>query len=175
MPGRIDVGNNRALQAAILSIRAAPAEVRKRVRQTSRASLEPDFKKRVTERASESNVPRLSIAVVARSAGITMSDQNVRMKAGSSTRRLKGGLSPAIYSPAVEFGSSRNTTTKYSRRSRKGKTHTVTRNATRQMPYRRQRGWAFYPTVEQMTPRYASLWVQTAIRTTADALEGRRK
>lgn len=171
MPGRIDVRTSRELQAAILAIRAAPAEVRKRVRQVSKARLEPDFMKRVSERASESNVPRLSSAVIARSARISMSDQNVRMRAGSSTRALSGGLVPANYAKAVEFGSNRSTTSKYKRRSPKGTTHTVTRNTTNQMPRRRQRGWAFYPTVQQMTPRYAALWVQTAIRTTAEALE----
>lgn len=175
MPGRIDVRTSRELQAAILAIRAAPAEVRKRVRQVSKSRLEPDFQRRVTERASESNVPRLSSAVLARSARIQMSDQNVRMRAGTSTRALSGGLVPANYSKAIEFGSNRNTTTKYRRRSVKGKTHTVTRNTTNQMPRRRQRGWAFYPTANEMTPRYAALWVQTAIRTTAEALEGRRR
>lgn len=174
MPGVIDVEGSRVLQAAILSLRTAPTDVRKQVRQVSKAKLEPEFTKQMAERAAESNQPRLSSAVLVRGARIQVSDQNVRMRTAASTRALKGGLMPNALGRGVEFGSHDARKTTYNRRSRKGRMHSVTRNTTAQWPRRRQRGWAFYPTVNNLVPRFAALWAQTAIRTVHEAFEGRR-
>ncbi|GAA2172415.1 hypothetical protein GCM10009846_10260 [Agrococcus versicolor] len=162
------------LQAAILSLRSAPTEVRKQVRQTIRAKLAPEFTKQMAERAADSNQARLSSAVLVRGARIAASDQNIRMSTAGSVRALSGGLVPNALGKGVEFGAHAARETTYRRRSVKGKTHSVTRNTTAQMPKRRQRGWAFFPTVNDLTPRFAALWSQTAIRTVYEAFEGRR-
>ncbi|WP_144719241.1 hypothetical protein [Agrococcus jejuensis] len=174
MPGRIDVEGSRLLQAAILSLRVAPTEVRKQVRQVSKRALEPEFTKQIAERAAMSNQPRLSSAVLVRGARIQVSDQNVRMRTAASTRALKGGLVPNAYGKAIEFGANAGKVSTYTRRSPKGKPHQVKRHTTRQWPRVRRQGWAFYPTVENLLPRFAALWTQTAIRTVHEALEGRR-
>lgn len=162
------------LQAAILSLRTADTDTRRQVRQITKGKLEPEFTKQMAERAADSNQPRLSSAVLVRGARIQVSDQNVRMRTAASTRALKGGLVPDVLGKGVEFGSHDARMTTYNRRSRKGRVHPVTRNTTAQWPKRRQRGWAFYPTVNNLTPRFGALWAQTAIRTVYEAFEGRR-
>lgn len=161
------------LQAAILSLRVAPTEVKRRVREVTRAQLGPEFTRQVAQRASESNQPKHSAAVLTRGSALQVSNQNVTMRAAASTRRLRGGLVPDVLGKGVEFGAVPRTTT-YKRRSRKGRTHEVTRNTTAQWPRRRARGWAFFPTVNKVTPRFTALWAQTAIRTVHEAFEGRR-
>ena len=174
MPGRIDVLSNRRLQGTLLALRTVDKDVRRYVRQVTQKALQPEFAHQMAERTAMSNQPRLQNAVLVRTARIQVSDQNVKMKAADSSRRLRGGLLPSVHGKAVEFGSNRNKDTRYTRRSPKGKTHTVTRNAQNQLPTRRQKGWAFYPTVNDLAPRFTALWVQTAIRTVYEALEGKR-
>ncbi|WP_404311298.1 hypothetical protein LG314_07925 [Agrococcus terreus] len=170
----MDVLSNRRLQATLLALRTVDKDVRARVRQTTRQALAPDFTRQMAERTASSNQPRLQGAVLVRTARIVTSDQNIRMKSAASTRRLSGGLQPSVHGKAIEFGSNRNKDTRYSRRSPKGKRHTVTRNAQNQLPTRRQKGWAFYPAVNDLSPRFLALWVQTAIRTVHEAWEGKR-
>lgn len=179
MVGRIDVENSRELQATLLALRAAPREVQANVRRYTRDLLLPEFRRGMAERATASRVQQ---RVLVDSASIRMSNQNVRMRAGTSRRRLSGGLVPASRASAFEFGSARTDTTTYERKAslrrpkRKGggQLHKVTRNTHRQMPRFRRKGWAFYPTVEALFPRFASLWVQTSIRTVLDAIDARR-
>lgn len=174
MPGRIDVLNNRRLQATLLALRTVDKDTRKYVRQTTQRALQPEFSKQMAERGSKSNQLALTNSVLVRTARIQVSDQNVKMKTADSTRKLSGGLSPIEHGRAIEFGSTSRQKTRYNRVSPKGKRHVVTRNAQKQLPARRQRGWAFYPTTNDLTPRFAALWVQTAIRTVHEAWEAKR-
>jgi hypothetical protein len=174
MPGRIDVERSRVLQAAILSLRTATTDTRRHVRQVMKSKLQPEFTKQIAERAVMSNQPRLSSAVLVRGAQIQISDQNVRMRTAASSRALSGGLVPNALGKAVEFGANPGKQSTYTRRSVKGRPHKVTRHASRQMPRTRRGGWAFYPTVENLLPRFAALWAQTAIRAVHEAFEGRR-
>lgn len=169
MPGRIDVEQSRAMQATLLALRAAPREVRANVRRYTKSLVEPEYQRQVRERAIAN---RAQARVIGGGARIQISDQNVRMRTAASTRPLSGGLVPNKSGAALEFGSNQRTRTRYWRTTA-GTRHLVTRNTTAQLPKFRKRGWAFWPTVVDLTPRIAALWAQTAIRTVHDALEGR--
>ena len=61
----------------------------------------------------------------------------------------------------------------YTRRSRKGKSHRVTRVMGTQFKPFTSRGHVFFPAAERTASRIASLWAQTTVRTIAEALEGK--
>lgn len=175
MPGRIDVLNSRELQATVLALRAAPKEVQANVRRYTRELLLPEFRKGMAERALPHRTQQRMLVDTAR---ISVSNQNVRMSSATGRRKLRGGLVPSVHGSAFEFGANPRTRT-YERTAPtkgrgKGKRHQVTRNTTAQLPRFRAKGYAFYPTVEALVPRFAALWVQTSIRTVLDAFPGGR-
>lgn len=182
MVGRIDIDGDRVLQATVLSIRAAPREIRKEIRQHTRRVAQAEFTKQVAERAVMAKQPRAVHAVIARTARVTVSDQNVKMSAATQSRPLKGGLVPLRYGTAFEFGSNKREKVEYQRRASKrsgakksrrgaGMVHTVRRNTHAQLPAFHSKGWAFYPTVTDMIPRIVRLWSQTAVRTLMESIE----
>lgn len=171
MVGRIDIDGDRVLQATVLSIRSAPREIRKEIRQHTRRVAQAEFGKQVQERSVMAKQPRLVHAVVGRTARVAVSDQNVRMSAATQSRKLSGGLIPKRYGSAVEFGSNKRQKVEYTRRSPKGRVHKVRRNTHAQLPAFHSKGWAFYPTVTDMIPRIVKLWSQTAVRTLMESIE----
>lgn len=178
MVARLDVLNSRELQATLLALRAAPKQVQAEVRQRTRDLLLPEFRKGMAERATAGRVQQRVLVDTAR---ITMSNQNVRMSSATGRRKMSGGLVPSVHGSAFEFGASKARVRTYERtaslrrpkRKRGGQTHQVTRNTTAQLPPFRAKGWTFYPTVAALIPRFASLWVQTSIRTVLDAIDRR--
>lgn len=170
MPGRIDVLNSRELQATLLALRNAPKDVQANVRRYTRDLLLPEFRQGMAERATAGRTQQRMLVDTAR---ITVSNQNVRMSSATGRRKLRGGLVPSEHGSAFEFGANPRTRT-YERKSPKGKVHSVTRNTTAQLPRFRAKGYAFYPTVANLVPRFAALWVQTSIRTVLDAFPGGR-
>ena len=169
MPLGIDVFGSRELQAAILGLRRAEKDMQKQVRQHTREKLLPEWQKGLAERAET----RLEHRVLVDTGRVKMSNQNVRLSSGTVGRKLSGGLSPKDGHGPVEFGADRTTTTTYDARSRKGKSYRVTRHTRAQLRARRPNGYVVYPTATALLPRFASLWVQTAVRGFHDGLEGK--
>lgn len=168
---RISVFDSKELQATILGIRAANKTVRAEIRRFTQAEVSPDWKTALAEHAETT----LEHRVLADTSRVKVSDQNVTLSAATVGRPLsgKGSAKPADIARAVEFGANRNGTTTYSRRTRKGKTATVHNRHTRhQFRAQNRQGYVVYPSAAQMIPRYASLWVQTCIRTIMDAVDG---
>lgn len=167
---RLDVRNSRELQATLLAIRRAPSEIQKQVRQQTKAKLLPEWQKGLRERADT----RLQHRVLADTAKATVSNQNVRLSSAGSAKKLSGGLQPSKNGRGVEFGASPEKYRTYDRRSKNGGTHKVTRRTGRPMGPTNRKGNVIFPTVSELIPRFASLWVQTTIRTFYDAIEGKR-
>jgi hypothetical protein len=110
--------------------------------------------------------------VIVDTAVVSVSNQNIRVQSAGRGRPLSGGLDPKIHYSPVEFGAHAKGKT-YSRTSPKGKRHSVTRVMGTQFKPFRKKGYVFWPAAEEMTPRIASLYVQTVVRTIAEALEGK--
>lgn len=163
----IDVYGSRELQATILSIRRADREVKKQIRTQTREKLLPEWQKALAERAET----RLEHRVLVDTGRIKMSDQNVRMSSATVGRKLSGGLNPKVQASAVEFGADRGQKTTYEAVSRKGKRYKVTRRTRSQLRPYRQSGYVVFPAAKAMIPRFASLWVQTTVRTLHEAFE----
>lgn len=166
---RLDVFKSPELLATLYALRSIDATLRKQVRQHTKAVAGPEWKQQLAQRANT----RLEHRVIVDTAVVSVSDNGVRVQSANKGRPLRGGLNPKTDYAPVEFGKRPEKVT-YQRRSRKGGTHKVTRLVGTSLPAPRKEG-PFWQSARNMTPRLASLWVQTTVRTIAEALEGKRE
>jgi hypothetical protein len=159
VPIEINIRDSRELQAAVLAIRSVPKEIRAQIRKHTKAMAEPEWKQGVASRAQS----KLDHKVLVKTARVQVRDTNVVLRSGA-TAKLKDLTKP------VEFGADREQVTSYQGR-RGSKRFNVKRHTARQMGWRRQEGRVVYPTANDLIPRFASLWVQTVIRTFYEAIE----
>jgi hypothetical protein len=146
MPLRVSAKDSAALRATILSIKTLDRDLRKELRGRVRKLATVDW-----ERAMGANASTvLEHRVLVNTARVSASDQNVRVRsAGSSRPAASGGIIPREHGRGVEFGSSR----------------------TKSLRPRRRQGYVFFPAAAEMVPQLLALWVQTTVRTIAEALE----
>lgn len=162
---RIDVRSSRELQALLLSVRRANRETQAEIRKHTKAMLAPAWQKAL----AEESMTKVENIVLVNTARVTVSNQNVTLKAGGLAKKLSGGARAFEISKQVEFGAPLKTI-KYTGR-RGSKTFPVSRTSGRQFRHENKKGWVVYPAAAQIIPRLAALWVQTAVRTFADALD----
>lgn len=166
---RISIFASKELQAVAGAMRSLDRETKKRIRQETKDMAAKEWAREVAETAST----RLEHRVLVKTARVRVSDQNVSLSSASIGRSLSGGLKPSESFAAVEFGADQKKVT-YTARSRRGRSFRVTRNTRGQLRPRNSKGYVVYPAAANIIPRIASLWVQTVMRTTYEALEGRR-
>lgn len=164
---RIDVKASRELQAVLLAVRQVPKELQAQIRQQTKAMLAPEWQKAMREHAQT----RLEHRVLADTARVSVSNQNVRISAAGLKKSATSGLNPSVVGRAVEFGANRESYSTYSRKSGKGGTHKVKRRTRRHLRPANGSGYVFYPAAANIIPRLAALWVQTTVRTLAEAFE----
>lgn len=165
---RLDVLNSRELQAILLAIRRAPREIQKEIRQRTKPMVQAEWQAGLRDQASTTVLRR----VLADTGRAYVSNQNVRLASAASKRpAVSGGLRPAEHGHAVEFGAPAGEKSVFSRASKKGGRHQVTRYTGRQLAPKNRKGRVVYPTAAKLIPRIASLWVQTTIRTFYEQLE----
>jgi hypothetical protein len=116
------------------------------LRKYIKAMAEPEWRKAMSSRSRTTLERRVLNATTT----IAVSSSNIKMESGGKGRPLSGGLPMSQAAPAVEFGSSRY----------------------KQFGPRRKMG-PFYRSAENMTPRLASLFSQTIIKTMQLALNGK--
>jgi hypothetical protein len=161
---RIDVQGSQELQDVILALKNSDAEVRKQIRGQTKGNLTRPWLDAIEAEASTT----LERRVIAATATVAVSDQNIRIQSAAKGRKLSGGLLPKVDYGPVEFGAAHKKIS-YTRDG-----HRVTRNTTAQFKPRNRKGYVFYPAAREMIPRLASLWVQTVVKTYADIFEGKR-
>ena len=150
MVGKVSVLNSRELQATLFAIKAAPADIRKQLRGQTRKIIGHEWEQAL--RAEPATVQQSRLLV--NTARVRVSDQSVQMRSASSSRKvLSGGAVPVRQGKAFEFGSSKG--------------------HGRQLPRPRRGGYIVYPAFAKIAPRALSLWVQTTVRSIAEALEGK--
>lgn len=167
---RLDVLKSRELLATIYAIRSLDRTIQKMIRQETKRIAAPEWKKALAERADT----RLEHRVLVDTAVVSVSNQNVRAQSANKGRALSGGFNPKTEYSAVEWGADDDTQV-YDRRSRNGGQHKVRRHTARQLKRRNRNGYVFGPTVQEMVPRLARLWVQTTVRTIAEAINGKQE
>jgi len=167
---RLDVTKSRELLAMLAAIRALDTTLAKLIRQQTKRIAEPEWRNAIHRRATT----RYENRVMSQTATVAVSNQNVRAASAMKGRALSGGFQPKVNWPAVEFGMNPEPIT-YTARNRRGTTYKVTRKHGGQFKPRNRKGYVFWPAAEEMVPRLAALWVQTAVRTIATAFEGKQE
>jgi hypothetical protein len=162
----VKVGDDRALQAAVLAFKVADRGLRKEINDATRSTFNGPWRSGIAARAHT----RLEQRVLVPGARVAAGNPPVFV-AATSRRRLRGGLVPDTDGGPVEFGAADRAVT-YSRRSVKGKVHQVTRHTRRQLPRSRKSG-PVWGAVAEFGGRAASLWVQMIVRTYYKAADGR--
>ena len=165
----IGVRDHRALEAAVLSLKAMDRDLRNDINRSTKAMLDPVWKGAVAGRATSA----LDRAVIVKGTRVKGGNPPEAI-AATSSRALKGGLVPRDDWAAIEFGGQFNKTTTYESRSPKGKTFQVTRHTARQIPRRNAKGRVAYKALADVAPRVVSLWIQMVVAKTYEALEGKR-
>lgn len=165
---RVSVYSSSTLQAVIVGLKQADREIRGIVRREFRRIAAPIWQEAIAARVST----RLESRVLAQTARVTVSDQNVMLKSAQVGRALSGGLLPSRNAASVEFGAEPRVRS-YQARSRRGRTFTVRRNTTAQLRRRNPKGYAVFPAASDVIPRLLALWAQTAARTLYEKFEVR--
>lgn len=165
----ISVFSSPELQATLLALRGFDRDLQKEIRQQTKAVAAPVWTKAVRENANT----RLEQRVLADTARVQVSNQNVTLRSAAIGRALTGGLKPSDNWAGVEFGADRSKVRSYTQRSRNGKSYTVRRHVSAQLRPRNRTGHAVMPAAAETIPRLASLWVQTTLKTFYLALERR--
>jgi len=143
---RISVWESPQLQATILALNGMDKELAAQVRKATRSVTEAEWRTAMSAHAST----RIEHSVMVRSARVTVSNQNITLKAGGmSTRHHGGGRTYELFA-GTEFGSKRFP----------------------QFKARKRSGYVFFPATADVVPRFAALWVSTMIRTLHEAFEG---
>ena len=166
----LSVKANRQLQAVVLSMKAADKELRTDINKATRDTMNPVWRSLVDLEATRS----LDAAVVAKGARIAAGNPPAAV-AANSRKALSGGMVPAEWWHAVEFGADRNKVRTYDRVSPKGNRHKVTRHTARQLPPRYRTGRVAHQAFADIAPRMASLWAQIVVKKYLDAADAAGK
>jgi len=171
---KVSAHSSRELQAVIVALKGADKELRRRIRQETKPMAQTAWQQAVAEHASGSNLPRVSALVLARTARVAVSDQNVTLKSAGIGQALSGGLLPRRDWAAIEFGVANREEARGYEARRNGRSFHVKRRTRRQLPPRRRNGHVVYPAASEIIPRMLALWAQTAARTLHEAFEAGR-
>jgi hypothetical protein len=170
---RISIFSSKELQAVLLAMRSLDKDLAKQLRQQTKAVVGPEWTKAVRENAQT----RLEQRVLADTARVAVSNQNITLKSAGVGRRLSGGLLPKESAYAIEFGADRFAPGQgrtYQSTSKRGNKYTIhNRNTVGQLRPRNKKGYVVYPAIAEVVPRIASLWVQTVMRGVHEAFESR--
>lgn len=162
----LDVRDDDRLKAAALVMKNIERPIVREINTRTRTSMNPTWKGLVETHSTR----HMDARVLAKGSRVKAGNPPT-LVAASSRRALPGGLVPAQQWAAFEFGASTSKVTKYRRRSKNGGTHEVSRHTARQLPSRIRQGRVVYPAVAEIAPRFASLWVQTIVRTVMEGIE----
>lgn len=160
---RIDVRGSAELRDVVLAINQSDREIQRAIRTFTKAEITRPWLEAISDQASTP----LERRVIANTATVAVSNQNIRIQSAAKGRKLSGGLQPKTDYAPVEFGAAPRKQT-YTR-----KGHKVKRNTTAQFRRPNRNGYVFYPAASRMIPRLASLWVQTVVKTYGDIFDGK--
>lgn len=163
MTSRISLLVSKDLQTLVHAANSLEPEVAAQLRRHTRANVEPIFRSELAQRSAS----RVQVRTLVDTARVSVTNSQVMMKAAAVGKVGKGKTPADRLKGLTEFGVSPTKTIR--QRSRKGKVYE--RRIGNGFPPPRRKGHVFFPTVQESTPRFASLWMQTAARTVAEVFE----
>ncbi|KNY07917.1 hypothetical protein [Microbacterium sp. GCS4] len=153
--GRISLLVDSPLRDLAIVYRVVPAKTRKQINRATKGAAQPIWKTETAERATT----RIQQRSLVDTAKVGVTNRNVFLRAG-------GGKYAALQS-AAEFG--RPIAAPIKSRSKRGKAYTRTTGSL--FGDRERRGKVVFPASRASISRFASLWIQTTIRTLHEAEE----
>lgn len=163
--GRISLLVDSPLRTMLLAARQTPAEVQKRIAQETKSEAQPIWFEELRDGAAT----RVQQKVLVDSGRVGATQRNVFLRSGG-VGTLRSGTPVSALASAAEFGMGRDKP--ITTRSRAGTTYT--RRAGSAFPSPRRGGYVFWPAVGRSIARFASLWIQTGVRTLLDNLQGKK-
>lgn len=160
---QISAWDSRELRAVIVALQGVDKELSAQLRKATRTITEGEWRAELARQASD----ELQRDVLVSTARVTVSNQNITLKAGQLGKKLASGTPVRELTPAVEFGANRSVTVP--QKSSAGTTYI--RHSRHQLQPRNAKGYVAYPAAAQIIPRIAALWVATAVRTIHEAVE----
>lgn len=160
-------------RAAAGAFRRLPREVKAVIRTAQREQLAPAWRDEMGRAVASADARQRMQQKVFGAGARVKAGLPAYLVAGASSRRLSGGGTPADLARPYEFGTGRrDNLTRYSRRSKRGRQHTVTRHTSRQLPLVRRVGYVVYPAVAKTLPRYIGASVRALTDRIYQAVEG---
>ncbi|MGK9146666.1 hypothetical protein KXS11_03440 [Plantibacter flavus] len=166
----LSVYGSRELQDVLLALKDMDRTLRRTIFKATRSAIVPEWQQELRADATT----HLEERVIAQGARADVTADRVTLKAAQSTRKLSGGRSPRELGHAIEFGGNWRRG-EVQATSSAGKRYRYTRVLNKQLKPRRSAGWVAWPAAIRLAPRFASLWVQTTVRATYEAFEGKRQ
>lgn len=164
----VDVFESKELQYALLALKVLPRELTKQTRKFTKKLVDAEWQKGLAKNA---RTP-IQRAVLVRTAVSSVTPTNVTLKSATKGK-VSSGTPSQVLASGAEFGADMDRYSRYTRRSPRGRAHTVTRRTARAFGWHRgQNGRVVFPTAQDIIPRVAAIYVQTLVRTTAETFEG---
>ena len=162
------------VRAASRAFRALPPDLKNEIRKAQRSEIGPIWKGEMSEAVAGADARQGMQARVFGAGARVKAGLPATLIAGGSSRAMRGGASPSDLARPFEFGTGRREKyTRYTRRSRSGGSHTVTRRTSRQLPLVRRVGYVVYPAASQTIPRLIGTWVRSITDRIYQAVEGK--
>ena len=149
----------------LLAVRRVPAEVRKQINQHTRTAADPIWREEIRVGAAT----RIEQRVLVDTSRVGVTNRNVLLRSGQ-VGSLRSGTPVNRLAAVAEFGMNAGKTV--TQKSRKGTRYTRKLGPVYRTPKRG--GGPVYSAVARSIPRVGALWVQTAVRTVLDALDGKQ-
>lgn len=164
---KVDVTASRELHAVIVALKLIGPNFSKLFRTEAVKELAPAWKAEL----EKSRPNRLQRHVLVATSRVTVSDRQIRLKAGT-VGKLPSGTPNAEVARAVEFGQSPAFRSRYRRRSEKGREHTVVRRTAIPVGPRKPTGKVVYPALERFVERAAEVAVDVFTKALQRTIRG---
>lgn len=168
---QVDAQSSKELQAAILAMKFADADLRKEIYNRTRQAILPDWSQGIADKVMEFRNNAFNSRMLLKSVRVAVTTQSISLLAATSTRpNVSGGLIPAKHFHLAEYGfhayekdiKGRRGATKYNYK----------RTIGTQFAPRRRSGYILGDVANKIVYRSVSLWIQTVVRTFYEAVEG---
>jgi hypothetical protein len=164
---RISVFASDELQAILIALRSFDADLRRQIRASTKSVTQAEWQQEVGSRATSASEQ----AVLAKTARVKVTDQNITLSSATIGRSLAGGAKPSELYGGKEFGGDPEKEKGYASTSKKGRAYRTKRHTQRQLRPFKKTGYVVYPAAAEIIPRIASLWWQTTVRAFHEAIE----
>jgi len=158
------------IKAAVLAMKVMDKDLRKVINDQTRTQGNELWRGLLQMNATTT----MDMRMLVKGARVAAGNPPRLIAAASKRKALSGGMTPDLHGKTAEFGvKDREAVSTYTRKSRRGGSHTVKRRTRRGLPAYDPNGRVVYPAVADAMPRFISLWTQTIIRTVYDKFEGK--